>query len=278
MMTATIILLVGLALAVLIVGVPILRKKPSLTRDWSPDQAVMPSIEFSEHEVRIKNIRRINYRTTRDYDLAYYDKTIQLSDVESAWFVISPFGRFDQAHTFVSFGFKDGTYLSISVEVRRKKGQKFSGVKAFFRQFEIMYVLADESDVIKVRTNTIKATVLLYPVKTEADLIRVEFVDMLKRADKLGKAPEFYNTIWNNCTTNIVRHVRRFSDKPIPTWSISYLLPGDLDEIAYRLDMIDTNLPLEEAREFFNISDLARSSDKAKDFSRAIRANILGVD
>ena len=249
---------------------------PSLVRDWSPDQSIMPSIHFlNEDTVRINNIRNIHYRTTRDYDLDYYDKTVNLNEVDSAWLVISPFGSFGVAHTFVSFGFKDGTYLAVSIEVRRKKGKSFSAVKGFFRQFEMMYVIADEADVIKVRTNTIKATVRLFPIQTEKSRIRAVFVDMLKRADDLGKKPEFYNTIWNNCTTNIIKHTRRFSTKAIPLWDLRYLLPENIDKIAYKLNMIDTHLSYEDAREHFDISEIARASEDAEDFSKAIRAKII---
>jgi len=249
---------------------------PSLSRNWSPDQAVMPSIHFMDKgKVRINNIRDINYRTTRDFDLNFYDRTIKLDDVESAWLVISPFASFGVAHTFVSFGLKDGTYLSISIEVRRKKGMRFNAVKAFFRQFEMMYVIADESDVIKVRTNTIGATVRIFPIQAEKKRVQDVFLDMLKRADKLGKEPEFYNTIWNNCTTNIIKHTKRFSDKPIPFWDYRYLIPEDIDKIAYKLNMIDTNLPYKEARKHFDISEIARASENSKDFSKAIRANIV---
>jgi len=248
---------------------------PSLMRDWSPDQAVMPSIHFLDNnKVRINNIRDIHYRTTRDFDLEFYDRTIKLDDIESAWLVISPFGSFGVAHTFVSFGLKDGTYLAISIEVRRKKGTKFSAVKGFFRQFEMMYVIADESDVIKVRTNTIKATVRLFPIQSEKERIQAVFIDMLKRADKLGKEPEFYNTIWNNCTTNIIKHTRRFSDKAIPFWDLRYLFPENIDKIAYKLNMLDTHLTYKAAREHFDISEIARKSEDAKDFSKAIRAEI----
>ncbi len=277
-MGETILFGVLILIAILLIAtvVFLLITNPSLSRNWSPDQAVMPSIHFLDNDkVRINNIRNIHYRTTRDYDLQFYDRTINLNDVNSAWLAISPFASFGVAHTFVSFGFKDGTYLAISIEIRRKKGTKFSAVKAFFRQFEMMYVIADERDVLKVRTNTIKATVRLFPIQTEQHRIRDVFKDMLKRADKLGKEPEFYNTIWNNCTTNIIKHARRFSDKPIPFWDFRYLLPEDIDKIAYKLNMIDTHLPYKEAREHFNITEIAQASEDAKDFSNAIRANII---
>ena len=263
-------LITGLVLvAVAVVGIIVflIITNPSLERNWSPDQAVMPAIHFiDDNTVRINNIRDIHYRTTRDYDLNHYDRTIKLDDLDSAWLAISPFASMGAAHAFVSFGFRDGTFLAISIEIRRKQGRKFNPVKAFLRQFEIMYVIADENDVIKVRTNRIKYTVRLFPIQAEKQRIREVFVDMLKRAGKLGREPEFYNTLWNNCTTNIIRHVRRFSDKPVPAWDLRYLFPENLDKIAYRLNMIDTHLSYEKARQHFDITERAQAADHAKDF------------
>lgn len=272
--TTTIILAI---IAVVVIGFIIFlwKSKPSLSRDWSPDQATMPEVEFlDDGKISIKNIRDIHYRTTRDYDLGYYDKVVDLDDLDSAWLAISPFAGFGAAHAFLSFGLKDGTYIAVSIEIRRKKGKRFSPVKAFLRQFEMMYVLAAETDIIRVRTNCIKYTVRLFPVQTEKRMIQAVFLDIMKRTDKLGREPEFYNTLWNNCTTNIIKHTRRFSKKPIPIWNIRYLLPESLDKIAYRLNIIDTHLPFEEAREHFDITPHAQEADGVRDFSKAIRKHI----
>ncbi len=276
-MAISITTIVPVLLAVGLAGVVIflLVTKPSLDRDWSPDQAVMPSVVFGENgAILIKNVRNINYRTTRDYDLNYYDREFNLESLNSAWLVISPFSGPGAAHAFLSFGFEDGTYISVSVEIRRKKGQRFGPLKAFMRQFEIMYVIADETDVIRVRTNCIKDTVRLFPVQSERHLMQSVFADVIKRADLLGQNPEFYNTLWNNCTTNIIKHTRRFSQKPIPKWNFRYLFPESLDKLAYRLNIIDTHLPYQAARTHFDITERAQAAEEASDFSQAIRAHI----
>ncbi len=265
-------------LALLVFGAVIfmLVTNPSLSRNWSPDQFLMPEVDFSEDgKVRIKNIRNIHYRTTRDYDLNYYDKEIAIDDVQTAWLAISPFVGFGAAHAFISFGFSDGTYLSVSIEIRRKKGKKFDPVKGFFRQFELMYVLADERDVIRVRTNIIKYDVRLYPIHADKKIVRAVFCDILKRVDKLGEEPEFYNTIWNNCTTNIVRHTRRFSNKPIPVWSLRYLFTNFFDRVAYRLSILETDLGYKETRKHFNITARAQKAGPDDDFSKVIREGLL---
>jgi len=276
-------------LGLIVLAVPVLyllRIKPSLVKDWSPDQKLLPLVEFEapvdvarDVKFTIRNIRRIHYRTSRDHDLDYYDREFDLNDLTNAWLAISPFAGFGAAHAFLSFGFADDTYINVSIEVRRTRGKQFNPLLGVLRQFEIMYVIADESDVIWLRTNCARNDVRLYPIKTEIEKIRSVFLDILMRVNKLSSTPEFYHTVFNNCTTNIIKHTRKFAAKPIPFWNIRYLFPDTVDKIAYRLGIIDTDLNYDEAREHFNIKDLARSFEKearkAKDrsgFSQAIRA------
>ncbi|MDO8492432.1 MAG: DUF4105 domain-containing protein [bacterium] len=247
--------------------------QPENDRDWTQDQTVLPSVKFNNSEtVTIKNVRNINYRSTEDYDLAYYDRTISLNDLAKVWFVVEPFGKYGAAHTFVSFEFKNGTFLSISVEIRKEKGESFSPIKGLFRQYELAYVIADERDVLRLRTNYRKDVVRLYPIKTDKEKIVSVFKDMLLRANETKENPEFYNTILNNCTTNIIKHVRKFSDKKIPWWDFRYLMPETIDELAYELGLIDTKLSLEEARKYFMITDRAQKHNSDLNFSKAVRS------
>lgn len=254
----------------------VFNRRPSLERDWSPDQAVMPEVTFHDHDrVEIRNIRNIHYRTTRDYDVAHYDRTIKLGDVETAWLAIAPFSGFGAAHAFMSFGLKDGSYIAVSIEIRRQKGEKFHPVPGALNQFEMMYVIADERDVVRVRTNCAKYEVRLYPVMARRETIQLVFSDVLKRAEKLRREPEFYNTLFNNCTTNIIKHVRRFGSKPVPRWSLRYVFPEFLDRVAHRLSILDTDKRMSHAREFYNITPIAQEYGDGEDFSRAIREKIM---
>lgn len=246
--------------------------KPSLERNWAADQAVLPRVTFNDdNTVTIKNIRNIDYRSTRDFDVRYYDKTFNLDQLDKAWFLVEPFGAFGAAHTLMSFGFKNGDYVAISAEIRKEVGEVFSPFSGLVRKYELMYVIADERDVIRLRTNFRKDIVRLYPIKSTPDKIRAVFVDALKRAEKLAKQPEFYNTLTNNCTTNIVRHVRKYSDKPIPWWDYRYLLPETVDALTYDLGLIDTKLSLDKAREHFMITKRAQAITDLENFSRLIR-------
>ncbi len=246
---------------------------PSNDRDWSDDQKVLPEVFFDGERVIIKNLRDIVYKSTKDYQVRYKTEVFNLDKLESAWLVVEPFGKFGAAHTMVSFGFSDGKFLAISAEIRKEKGEEFSAIKGLFGQYELMYVLATEEDVLMLRTNYRKDTVRLYPIKADKKKIKAVLVSMLEYANHLRANPQFYNTIFNNCATNIVKHVRRFSEKDIPWWDFRYLMPEYFDEVAFELGIIDTHLPLDKAREKFDISKKAQSCPR-NNFSFCVRIDL----
>jgi hypothetical protein len=244
--------------------------RPSTQREWSPDQQVLPAAEIHGNLATIRNIRNFTYRTAHDYTPGYYDKTFDLNRLESVWFVVEPFGKGGAAHTFVSFGFGGNDFVAISVEIRKEVGESFSVLKGLMRQYEVMYVIGDERDLVKLRTNYRNDTVYLYPVRTTREKMRRMFVSMLDRANKLAREPEFYNTLTNTCTTNLVAHVNYITPRKVP-FSFATLLPANADRLAYDLGMIDTNLSFEAARRRFRINELARRYANDPAFSVRIR-------
>ena len=244
--------------------------RPSNEREWSVDQAVLPFAEFRGPLVTVRNIRNFRYETTERYTPAYYDKTFDLRELDSAWFFVEPFGKGGAAHTFVSFGFRDRDFLAISVEIRKEKGESFSPLKGLLRQYEIMYVVGDERDLVKLRSNYRNDRVHLYRIRTTPERMRAMFTAMLRRASSLREEPEFYNTLTNTCTTNLVRHVNQITPKRIPLRA-SVLLPATSDELAYELGLIDTTLPFEEAQRRALINPSARRYAEDPQFSRRIR-------
>jgi len=244
---------------------------PSLDREWTKDQAQLGTFKFvSEDTIEVYNVRDGKYRTKHDYDVEYLTKRYDLNELESAWFLVEPFGKFGVAHTLVTFGFTDGEYLAVSAEIRKEQGEAFGLVPGVWRQYELSYVLATEQDVVALRTNHRQDKVLLYPIKASKTKMRSVLVDMLQRANKLAEEPEFYNAISNNCTTNIIKHVRKFTDKVIPWYDFRYTLPATVDAVAYEAGIIDTDLTLDEAREHYYITSRAQQCDLAS-FSGCIR-------
>lgn len=264
--------LIFLAVAVvLLIAVPVLFLRPSTNRDWSVDQAVLPHAEIHPPLVTVHGIRNFTYQSTDRYTPAYYDRTFDLRKLDSAWFFVEPFGRAGAAHTFVSFGFADRDFVAISVEIRKEKGESFSPLRGLLRQYELMYVVGDERDLVKLRTNFRKDPVHLYRIRATPERIREMFVGMLRRANALREQPEFYNTLTNTCTTNLVRHVNEITPKRIP-FRPAVLLPANSDRLAYELELIDTSLTFEEVRRRANINVLAARYADDPEFSKRIRS------
>jgi hypothetical protein len=246
--------------------------EPSNTREWTPDNARAAYAEFRGDSVYVHNVRNAAYTTQHDYTVAWEDRAYDLRQARSAWFMVEPMahGPPGLAHTLVSFGFDDGRYLAVSAEIRKEQGESFHPVKGLLNQFELTYVVADEHDVIGLRANYRKDPVYLYPVRAERAQVRAMLEDMLKRANQLREEPEFYNTVTNTCTTNIVHHVNRLAPDKVPL-SYKVLLPGWADELAYDIGLIDTDLPFEQARQRYHVNARAAKYADAPDFSARIR-------
>jgi len=248
------------------------RRKPSNNKNWSPDQKILPYAKFTKNEARIFNIRNFKYNTENDYEKRYYDKVFNLNDIKSVHYVLEPFrGLKGAAHTFLSFEFENNQFIAISIEIRKKEGDKFSPIRGMFRKFELMYVIGDEKDLVGLRANHRKDHVRIYPLKVSSEKTRILFIDMLKRANKLKEKPEFYNTITNTCLTNILKHTKKISKRRIP-FSLKIFLPEKSDYLLHRLGFIDTKLSLEKAREKFLINNRAKKHADDPDFSVKIRS------
>lgn len=246
---------------------------PTHDRTWRPEQALLPQVTMDGSLVQVHNVRDFTFRSAKDFTPAYRDRTYDLDKVERVWFVLSPFNRSwrGPAHSFLSFGFSDGQYVSVSVEARREAGENYSILRGALRKFELMYVIGEERDVIGVRAVTQDDPVYLYPVRATPAQARALFTAMLRRAQAIEREPAFYNTFTNNCTTNILHPVNDLLDNDIPL-SVGVVLPGYSDKLAYQHGLIDTDLTLEQARERFQVNDRARAAIHDPGFSARIRS------
>ena len=245
--------------------------RPSNERDWSPDQARLATALIVGPAIEIRNVRNAHYRSTHDYEVHWEDRRYDLRQLESVWFVVEPFSTWrGPAHTLVSFGFAGGEFIAISVEIRRQRDESFSPLRGVLRQYEIAYVIGDERDLIGLRANHRKDEVFLYPVQTSPESMRALFVAMLQRANALAAKPEFYNTLTNSCTSNIVDHIELLAPGRIP-FSFKTLLPAYSDDLAFDLSLIATDLSREDYRAAHKINDLALQYASSPEFSKRIR-------
>lgn len=201
--------------------------------------------------------------------MRHYDQTFDLDQLRSADLFMVYWGSPHMAHTMISFGFEGGSNLCFSIEARKEKGERYSPVRGLFRQYELVYVVADERDAVRVRTNYRPGEdVYLLPLSGSPAQLRVFLLDYLERVNRLRHHPEWYDTITDNCTVSI-RNQRATANR-MP-WDWRLLLNGHADELLYERGMVATNLPLAELKQRAHVNARARAADKAADFSRMIR-------
>ncbi|WP_213780771.1 DUF4105 domain-containing protein [Caballeronia sp. dw_276] len=211
--------------------------------NWATEYAKTASVQWRGSVARISNVRNFTYRTRDDFTPAWYDADYDLNALTSLDLVVSHWAGESVAHVFVSFGFADGRYLAVSIETRRRQDQQYSAFNGFLRNYGLIYVVADERDLLGVRSDVRRERVRLYPVQLPADALRDLFVSYLGRIEGLNKQPEYYNTLFNNCTTNILRHARSVAPRLRYNWRI--LLSGHADEYTYRMGFLDRGISFE---------------------------------
>lgn len=249
--------------------------RPDPNQDWVPEHAQMPEVTLDGNKVHVRNVRNFTWRSESDFTEAYCDRTYDLSTLNSVYYVLSPiFNLRAVAHVWVCFGFSDGQHVAISVEARRLKNRPYGLFASMFRQFQLIYVVGDERDVVGVRGAIWGSEVRFYPANATDERKRALFTDMLRRADALGKQPEFYHLIANNCMNNVTYHVQRIADQPLPN-DLMLLFTGFSDRAAYNFGFLDTQgLSFAQSRQAFRIDEWMRDTPLDETFSLRLRKQL----
>lgn len=252
--------------------------KPSNDRHWQTDVALLSTVTVKDNLITVHNVRNFKYRSETDYSAAYYDKVYDLNKLKGADFIAVYWMGPAIAHTLVSFDFGDNNHLAISIETRKEKGEDFSTIKGFFRQYELYYVVADERDVIKLRTNyRLNPTedVYIYKISASVNNIRAVLMQYVNEINALNKKPEFYNSLTTNCTTGIWKATQ--VNKPRIPFSWQMIASGYLPEYLYEKNLLEKRGPGFKGSSFKALKQSAYANDKAhqlsdaQDFSAEIR-------
>lgn len=248
--------------------------EPSNNRDWQTDVAVLPFAEVQGDQVVIRNIRDFDYRSESDFDIRYYDREFHLSELTSVDFFSVYWMGEAIAHVMVSFCFNDRNYVTFSIETRKERGEEYSSLKGFFRNYELIYVVGDERDLIRLRTNYRRPAedVYLFRSRIRPEHARLLFKDYVKKINQLKDRPQWYNTLTDNCTSNIANHIEAFQQDLRYSWKI--LLSGYAAEYAYEMGAFDPSIPFAEIKRLGYINPTARALSDTVDFSRGIRESI----
>jgi Domain of unknown function (DUF4105) len=244
--------------------------KPSNDRPWQPDVAETAWAEINGDDVTVHNVRNCDYRTETDFTTHWETRTVRLSQITGMDLAIMYWGSPWMAHPIVSFRFADALPLCFSIETRKTIGQEYSAVRGLYRQYTLIYIVADERDSIRVRSKYRHGEdVYLYRTLASPAQARVRFLEYVNTINMLHDHPRWYNAITTNCTTNI--RTQRPTSQRVP-WDWRMLVNGKADEMLYERHVIVTGgLPFSELKQHSLINQRARDADKDPDFSRLIR-------
>ncbi len=264
----------GLALtAAIFLGVLFwyLSLQPPQHADWQPDVAALPRAEIDGDRLTIHNVRNFDYRSETDFTPRWETRTYDLSKLDGLDMFFSHWSGPAIAHTIMSWSFSDGQHLAISIETRKVVGQEYSSVAGFFRQYPIYYAVADERDVVRLRTNYRGEHVWLYRLQSaRPGAARALLLDYVASINALAERPAWYNAHTDNCTTTIQRHARHLNPGANPfDWRL--LANGHLPELLYEQGRIDTSLPFDELERRSHIDARAQAADQDPEFSARIR-------
>jgi hypothetical protein len=262
------------AVALLFGGVLIwwLTLKPSNDGNWQPDVAQLAWADINGDEFTFHNVRNCDYRTDTDYTPHWETRTVRLSQITGIDLAINFWGSPWIAHPIVSFQFADAPPLCFSIETRKTVGQTYSTIGGLYRQFALIYLVADERDVIRLRTNYRHEDIYLYHLTAPPNRARERFLEYVHSLNALRTQPRWYNAITTNCTTSI--RSQHPSKERIP-WDWRILLNGKGDELLYKDGALVTGgLPFAELKAQSLIDDRAKSADASPDFSQLIRVGL----
>lgn len=245
---------------------------PSNERDWQPDVATLAFADIQGDRVIVHKVRNAEYRTETDYTVRLEDRALDLAKLRSLDMFLVHWGSPLIAHTIMSWGFEGDRYLAISIETRKEKGEQYSALRGFFRQYELVFVVADERDVVRLRTNFRGEDVHLYRLDAAPADARVLLLRYLAEVNQLHERPQWYNALTDNCTTAIQRLARIGARRS--WWSWKLFLNGYLDELAYDIDAIDRSLPFPDLKVKSHINERARAANDDPRFSVRIREGL----
>lgn len=243
---------------------------PTHERLWADDVAHMLQAEIDGDIVTLHQVRNFDWRSETDYSPRWESRSYDLRRLQSADLVLSYWMGPHIAHTLVSFGFDDGQRIVFSLEIRKERGEAFSAVRGFFRQYEQILVAADERDIIQTRSNARGEQVYLYSLNLPPAQLRAVFLGYLQAAQALQDAPEFYNSLTSNCTTIVFELAKQIAPTLRPDYRL--LLSGHFAHYAYDQGALVPGYAFADLQALGHINARAqRSAALGDDFSQAIR-------
>ena len=220
--------------------------KPSNTRDWQPEVSQMLDYKLSGDGkvITLYHVRNFDWQSETNYRQHWETRQYNLDTLQSVDLIASYWMGDAIAHTFLSFGFSDGTRVAFSIEIRKQTHERFTTWGGFLRNYEIMVIAADEKDLIYTRSNIRHEDVYIYPLTLQPPELQQLFLAYVAKARALKHTPVWYNSLTNNCTTAMYPLFNGITPMPFAKqWDYRWLVSGyfpnyfyDINKISHKYD------------------------------------------
>jgi Domain of unknown function (DUF4105) len=244
---------------------------PSNDKAWAAAVAHGVTGSLDGDRLTVQNVRNFSWDSETNFVERWEQRTYDLLKLQSLDLYLVYWMGPAIAHTIMSFGFQDGRYLDFSIEVRRIRGQDYSAIAGFFKKNEIVYIGADERDLLTLRKAR-HEDVRLYRLGTPLPRARALLVQYIDEANDLAAHPRFYNTLTTNCTTTIFDMGRAVTSSIPFDWRI--ILTGYLPSYFYERGAVDTRIPLEELNRRADVNSRIDAGLSEIDFSSFVRDGV----
>ena len=250
---------------------------PRSDRTWIDQHQKFATITTNNQDIAISDLRHTKYESETQYKTEYDSLNFKLTEIKSVWFFVQRFTSLRSlGHTFLSFEIDSPNgkrFISVSAEVRCEPDEGFGPVRGMFKQNELIYVISDERDALGYRTHVRpQDRVWMYRANATPEQAQAMFLDIAERNNQLKNHPEFYHTLLNNCTNNLVSHANRFATKRASYYDLKIVLPGYSAKSAFNLGLIGKNgESFTELQNRCRIDEIARSVPLDKNFSATVR-------
>jgi hypothetical protein len=236
--------ILGIVLVVVVAGLLLYlgTKTPSNDRVWDPSFSKLNTVEtLKDGSVVIRNLRNFTYGASTVENREWNDVTINLGDIESAYFFLDHFSPNRQVgHTFISFHLKDGSTVAFSIEARREATETYSFIGGFLNRYELQYLWGTERDLITQRTVYKNEQLYRFPLVISAWQARTLLQEFATETNALAESPRFYHTLTANCTNMLAKIVNKYHPHTLP-YDISWNLTGLSDYYLERQGLIETS-------------------------------------
>ena len=170
---------------------------------------------IADGRYELRNVRDFFYRSETDFDVRYRTVTVSPERITSMDVVFSHWDNMEGiAHSMLGLNFADGTTVVISLETRLPERAKQSGLDGFYRRYGLAMLAGTPRDLYGLRTDHRGETLYVYRLRQDHEALRDMTVSLLEQAAELQRKPEFYNSLFRNCTTGLLPMLQRANQHP----------------------------------------------------------------